>query len=296
MLSPVADAIREGRPVVALESSVIAQGLPDPANRRAWERMTRAVERAGAVPAVAAVVRGRAQFGLEADALERFLARTGVRKAAARDLGVLAALGADGATTVSGTLALARLADIPVFATGGIGGVHVEPDYDESSDLVELSRSPCVVVCAGAKSILDLPATLERLDSLGIAVVGYRCDEFPGFFTAHTDLRVPWRLETPEAIADAFRAHRALRRPGALLVVQPPPAETALPQDVVERAVRAALAQARIRGVRGAEVTPVLLAAIERETEGRSLATNLDLLEANAGLAAAIAVAIATAR
>lgn len=293
LLSPVADAVREGRPVVALESSVLAQGLPDPANRRAWERMSRAVERGGAVPAVAAVVRGRPQFGLEPEALERFLARTGVHKAAARDLGILAALGADGATTVSATLALARLAGIPVFATGGIGGVHVEPDYDESADLVELARTPCVVVCAGAKSILDLPATLERLDTLGVAVVGYRCDELPGFFTAHTDLPLPWRLETPEAIADAFRAHRALGRPGAMLVVQPPPADAALPRDVVERAVRAALAQARIRGVRGAEVTPVLLAAIERETEGRSLAANLSLLEANAALAAAIAVALA---
>lgn len=296
MLSPVADAVREGRPVVALESSVIAQGLPDPANRRAYERMTRAVERGGAVPAVAAVVRGQAQFGLDDEALERFLARTGVHKAAARDLGVLAALRADGATTVSATLALARLAGIPVFATGGIGGVHVEPDYDESSDLIELSRSQGIVVCAGAKSILDLEATLERLDTLGVPVIGYRCDELPGFFTAHTDLPVPWRLETPEAVADAFRAHRALGRPGALLVVQPPPADAALPKDVVERAVRAALAQARIRGVRGSDVTPVLLAAIEKETEGRSLATNLALLEANAALAAAIAVALAARR
>jgi pseudouridine-5'-phosphate glycosidase len=296
LLSPVADALRDGRPVVALESSVLAQGLPEPANARAFERMTRAVERAGGTPAVAAIVRGRAQFGLDGDDLARFLARTGVHKAGARDLGVLAALGADGATTVSATLAMAGLAGIDVFATGGIGGVHHEPDYDESADLVELARTSCVVVCAGAKSILDLPATLERLDTLGVAVVGYRCDELPGFFTAHTDLPLPWRLETAEAIAEAFLAQRALGRPGALLVVQPPPAEVALPRDVVDRAVRAAHTQARIRGVRGGGVTPFMLAAVEKETEGRSLNTNLALLDANAALAGAIAGALAVRR
>ena len=296
LLSPVAEALRDGRPVVALESSVLAQGLPEPANARAGERMVRAVERTGAVPAIAAVVHGRAQFGLEGDDLARFLARTGVHKAGARDLGVLAARGADGATTVSATLALAAIAGIDVFATGGIGGVHHEPDYDESADLVELARTSCVVVCAGAKSILDLAATLERLDTLGVAVVGYRCDELPGFFPAHTDLPLPWRLETADAIADAFLAQRALGRPGALLVVQPPPADVALPRDVVDRAVRAAHTQARIRGVRGAGVTPFLLSAIDKETEGRSLNTNLALLEANAALAGAIAGALAARR
>lgn len=255
--------------------------------------MTRGVRGAGAEPAAAAIVRGRAQFGLDGEDLERFLARTGVHKAAARDLGLLAATGGDGATTVSATLALARLAGIAVFATGGIGGVHQEPDYDESSDLVELARTSCIVVCAGAKSILDLEATLERLDTLGVAVVGYRCDELPGFFTASTGLPLPWRLDEPAAIAAAFAAHRALGRPGAMLVVQPPPADVALPRDVVDRVVRAAHTQARIRGVRGAGVTPFMLAAIEKETEGRSLATNLGLLEANAALAGAIAAALA---
>jgi pseudouridylate synthase len=255
--------------------------------------MTRGVQHAGAVPAPAAVVRGRAQFGLEGDDLARFLARDGVHKAAARDLGLLVARGADGATTVSATLALAQQAGISVFATGGIGGVHQEPDYDESSDLVELARSSCVVVCAGAKSILDLDATLERLDTLGVAVVGYQCDELPGFFTASTGLPVPWRLDNPADIAAAFAAHRALGRPGAMLVVQPPPADVALPRDVVDRVVRAAHTQARIRGVRGAGVTPFMLSAIEKETEGRSLATNLALLEANATLAGHIAMALA---
>lgn len=296
LLSPIADAVRDGRPVVALESSVIAQGLPEPANKRAYERMVRAVETHGAVPAVAAVARGVVQFGLDGDDLERFFARTGVRKAGARDLGLLVATKADGATTVSATLAMAKLAGIDVFATGGIGGVHHEPDYDESADLVELARTPCVVVCAGAKSILDLPATLERLDTLGVAVVGYRCDELPGFFTAHTDLPLPWRLDSADDIAAAFLAQRALGRPGALLVVQPPPADVALPRDVVERAVRGAHTQARIRGVRGSAVTPFMLAAIEKETEGRSLNTNLALLDANAALAAEIAVSIAARR
>ncbi len=296
LLSPIADAVRDGRPVVALESSVIAQGLPEPANKRAYERMVRAVESRGAVPAVAAIAKGAVQFGLDGDDLERFFARIGVHKAGARDLGLLVATKGDGATTVSATLAMAKLAGISVFATGGIGGVHHEPDYDESADLVELARTPCVVVCAGAKSILDLPATLERLDTLGVAVVGYRCDELPGFFTAHTDLPLPWRLDTVDDIAAAFLAQRALGRPGALLVVQPPPADVALPRDVVERAVRGAHNQARIRGVRGSAVTPFMLAAIEKETEGRSLNTNLALLDANAALAAEIAVSIAARR
>ena len=174
LLEPVGKALRAGRPVVALESSVLAQGLPIPANREAATRMRRAIESRGAVPAIAAVVRGVAALGLEDDELERFLLRDGVRKVSARDLAPAIAAGADGATTVAGALALVALAGIRVFATGGIGGVHHEPDHDESADLAELARAPVVVVCAGAKSILDLPATLERLDSYGVTVVGYR--------------------------------------------------------------------------------------------------------------------------
>src|SRR5690606_15045351 len=208
------------------------------------------------------------------------------------DLPVAMALGQDGATTVAASLAICCAAGLPVFATGGIGGVHREPAYDESADLAELSRSPVVVVCAGAKSILDLPATLERLESLGVSVLGYRTDEFPGFFTSSTGLPVPARVESAAEIAAIARAARAVGRPGAILVVQPPPSAAALPADEVEAAVTAALAESRAAGLRGAALTPALLAAVERATGGRSLTANLALLEANAGLAAEIAVAL----
>jgi pseudouridine-5'-phosphate glycosidase len=285
----VAAALRDRRPVVALESSVLAQGLPVPANREAARRMTDAVRRRGAVPATTAVVRGAPTIGLEGDDLERFLRRDGVRKVSARDLAAAMASGADGATTVAATLQLARLAGLQVFATGGIGGVHREPAFDESADLLELARSPIVVVCAGAKSILDLPATLERLETLGVAIVGYRTDELPGFFTETTGLPVPGRVERAREIAERFAAERRLGRPGALVVVQPPPPGAALPRALVDEAVMRALAEARASGVRGAAATPFLLAAVERETGGRSLDANLALLEQNAALAAEIA-------
>ena len=288
-------ALAERRPVVALESSVLAQGLPIPANREAFDRMAAAVRAGGAEPAVTAVVRGVPTVSLDGEDLERFLRRDGVRKVSARDLGPACATGADGATTVAATLALATAAGIPVFATGGIGGVHREPPFDESADLPELARSPVVVVCAGAKSILDLPATLERLETLGVAVVGYGTDELPGFFTTGTGLPLPARADDPAQVARAFLAGRALGRPGALLVVQPPPADAALDRAEVDAAVAGALADARRQGVRGAATTPFLLAAVERATGGRSLRTNLALLERNAALAADVAVALARA-
>ena len=288
----VAAALRDRRPVVALESSVLAQGLPIPANREAARRVSDAIRSRGAIPATTAIVRGVPVLGLEGDDLQRFLARDGVRKVSARDLASALVSGADGATTVAATLLLARLGGVRVFATGGIGGVHREPAFDESADLVELARSPIVVVCAGAKSILDLPATLERLESLGVAVVGYRTDELPGFFTAETGLRVPARADDAAGIAALFAAERALGRPGALLVVQAPPADASLPRELVDGAVARAVDEARHAGVRGAGVTPFLLAAVERETDGRSLVANLALLEANAALAAEVAVAL----
>lgn len=294
-LSPeVATARASGRPVVALESSVLAQGLPVPANREAHRRMCAAVEARGAVPAVTAVVGGELRAGLHGDDLERFLRRDGVRKVSARDLPVAVAQRADGATTVAASLAVATAAGLPVFATGGIGGVHRDAPYDESADLVELGRSPVTCVCAGAKSILDLPATLERLETHGVTLVGYRTDEFPGFFTARTGLPVPARADSPAELAAIHRAARAMGRTGAILVVQAPPADAALAPREVEEAVREALADARAAGIRGAAVTPALLAAVERRTGGRSLAANLALLEANAALAAEIAVALAT--
>ncbi|HEU4566064.1 MAG TPA: pseudouridine-5'-phosphate glycosidase [Gemmatimonadaceae bacterium] len=288
----VRDALRAGRPVVALESSVLAQGLPVPANREAAVRMTAAVRRGGAVPAVTAVAGGVPAAGLEPDELERFLRRDGVAKVASRDVPVAMARRGDGATTVSASLLIARLSGLRVFATGGIGGVHREPAFDESADLVELARTPCVVVCAGAKSILHLPATMERLETLGVTVVGYRTSELPGFFTVGTGIPLPHRVETAAEIASVWEASCALGRPGAVLVVQPPPAAHALPAEVVEGAISRALDRARAEGVRGAAVTPFLLAAVERETGGRSLGANLALLESNAGLAAEIARAL----
>ena len=289
----VAAARAAGRPLVALESSVLAQGLPAPANREADRRMRAAVAARGAVPAVTAVVRGVPTLGLEGEALEHFLARDGVAKVSARDLPVTMAQGRDGATTVAAALVLAARGGLDVFATGGIGGVHREAPFDESADLAELARTSVVTVCAGAKSILDLPATLERLETLGVTVVGYGTDEFPGFFTARTGLPVPARVDTPAAVARILLAARALGRPGGVLVVQPPPASAALDPTLVASAVTEALATAATAGVRGPAVTPHLLAAVERATGGRSLAANLALLEANAALAAEIAVALA---
>jgi pseudouridine-5'-phosphate glycosidase len=291
----VAAALRDGRPVVALESSVLAQGLPIPANREAARLMAGAVRDNGATPAISAVVRGTATLGLEPDELDRFLRRDGVRKVSARDLPTVIVDRADGATTVAASLAVARLVSLPVFATGGIGGVHREPAYDESADLAELARTPMVVVCAGAKSILDLPATMERLETLGVLVVGYRTSDLPGFFTVSTGITLSARADTPAGVAELFRAQLALRRPGALLVVQPPPAAVALPQQVVDDAVTRALALARDEQMRGAAVTPYLLAEVERATGGRSLATNLALLAANAALAARVAVELSRA-
>lgn len=288
----VAAARRDGAAIVALESSVLAQGLPIPANAEADARVRAAVRARGAVPAVTAVVAGQPTLGLEDDELARFLRRDGIAKVSARDLPVVMARGGDGATTVAASLAIAAAAGIPVFATGGIGGVHREPAFDESADLLELARVPVVTVCAGAKSILDLPATLERLETLGVTLLGYQTDEFPGFFTRSTGLAVPARVESAAEVADVYRHARRLGRSAGVLVVLPPPARAALGREEVERAVAEALDEARTSGVRGAAVTPFLLAAVQRATGGRSLAANLALLEANAALAAELAVAL----
>ncbi len=289
----MSSALDHGHALVALESSVLAQGLEPPHNRDAAQRMSAAVIAAGATPAITAVVRGVPVLGLEDEDLERFLRRDGVRKVSARDLGIAMADGADGATTVAATLVLAALAGVEVFATGGIGGVHRDAPFDESADLVELSRTPVLVVCAGAKSILDLPATLERLETLGVPVVGCGTDELPGFFSASTGLSLTCRLDRPAQIARAWRAHRALGRRSAMVVVQPPPAAFAIPAGIVEEATRAALQAASTAGIRGAAVTPYLLAQVQQRTDGRSVQANLALLEANARLAGEIAVALA---
>lgn len=292
VLPHVARALDAGEAVVALESSVLAQGLPMPANREAAERMVAGVQRGGAIAAITAVVAGVATLGLEHEELERFLARTGVRKVSSRDLGVAAAQRADGATTVAASLCIAAAAGVEVFATGGIGGVHRGAPFDESTDLGELARTPMIVVCAGAKSILDLPATLERLETLGVAVVGYRTDELPGFFTRSTGLRLTARADSADEIAAMHLASRALGRGQATLVVQPLPEDVALEPGLVDSAVAEALAEAERSGIRGAATTPFLLGAVLRATGGRSLSANLGLLEENAFLAGAVATAL----
>ena len=287
-------ATARGLPLVALESSVLAQGLLPPHNRTAAERMVGAIAARGAAAAITAVVHGTPTVGLEPAELERFLARDGVSKVSARDLSHVMLAGTDGATTVAGTLAICALAQLSVFATGGIGGVHQDAPFDESADLVELARTQAIVVCAGAKSILDLPATLERLETLGVSVVGYRTNELPGFFVAETGLGLSHSVQTAADIAALWRNHLAVGRPGALVVMQPLASEFALDKSVVEHATATALSEARIHNVRGGAVTPFLLAEIERLTEGRSVAANLALLEANATLAAEIATALTT--
>jgi pseudouridylate synthase len=289
----VARALSERRAIVALESSVFAQGLPAPANADAARRMTSAIEKMGAVPAIAAVVAGKAQFGLTGEDLARFLARDGVAKVSARDIPAAMLGSRDGATTVAGTLSLMALTPIRVFATGGIGGVHREPQFDESADLAELARTPVIVVCSGAKSILDLEATTERLESLGIVVAGYRTSEMPGFFFADTGIPLALTVTTPDEIARLLALHRSLGRSQAIVVMQPPPAEHAVRRANIERALDTALDDARRHGVRGGAVTPYLLTAVERGSGGRTVAANVALLEANAALAAEIALACA---
>ncbi len=291
----VADALAAGRPVVALESSVFAQGLPVPANREACERMVEAIVSHGATPAVTAVVGGRLVVGLADAEVERFLRREGIVKVGARDLAAAATLGVDGATTVSASLVLAERAGIAVFATGGIGGVHRGDALDESADLIELSRVSVICVCAGAKAILDLRATAERLETLSVAVLGFRTDWFPEFYCAGTTIPVSWKVGSPDQIARVYARHVSLGMPGAVLVVNPPPEAFRLDKAVVDRAVDAALAQVRRAGIAGRGVTPALLESVERETSGASLQTNIALLESNAALAARIAVALAAA-
>jgi len=293
-LAPAVDAaLRTGRPVVALESSVFAQGLPAPHNAEAAARMNAAILETGAEPAITAVVRGRAVAGLAPDELARFLIGAGIAKASARDLGPAMAGGRDAATTVAASLVLCHASGIHVFATGGIGGVHREPAFDESADLIELARTPIIVVCAGAKSVLDLPATVERLETLGITVIGYRTSEFPGFHYSSTGIPVPSRLDDVAAIVAAYRAQRSLGHPAAVVVVQSPPAEAALDRTEVEAAIDRSLAAARKAGIRGSAVTPWLLSELSRATDGRTLRVNLALLAANARLAAELAVCLA---
>ncbi len=287
-------ALDSGRAVVALESTVIAHGLPYPRNLEVAREMEAIVRAGGAQPATIGVVGGRPTIGLDDATIERFATAEGVLKLARRDLAVAIATGRDGATTVAGTMALARAAGIEVFATGGIGGVHrgARDSWDISGDLTELSRTPVLVVCAGAKSILDLPATLEMLETLAVPVVGYRTDEFPAFYSTSSGLRVTARADSPAEAAAIWRAHRRFGGGSGMLLVVPPPAESALPPEEIETALTQALAEADRRRIHGAEVTPFLLSALKDRTGGRSLEANVALLRNNARVAAEVAVAL----
>jgi pseudouridylate synthase len=291
----VAAALAARRPVVALESTVLAHGLPRPRNLEVGRGMEAAVRAAGCVPATVGVVAGVPTVGLADGELVRLATADGVLKLSTRDLAVPVARVADGATTVAATMWLAVRAGIRVFATGGIGGVHRGGDRDVSADLAELARTPMLVVCAGAKSVLDLPATREALETAGVLVAGWGTDELPAFYSAESGLAVDVRVDSAAEAAALWRAHRNLGLPGALLLCAPPPPEAALPAEEVERAISAALEGARREGVRGKAVTPYLLRAVSAATGGRSLEANAALLLNNARVAAEVAAAVAEA-
>lgn len=288
----IAAAIAAKQPMVALESTVIAHGLPFPQNVEVARAMEALIRAGGAVPATIGVVAGVATVGLADATLDRFAQAKDVRKLARRDIPLCLADGAYGATTVSATMALAHQVGIEVFATGGIGGVHrdARTSFDISADLTELAKTPVIVVCAGAKSILDLPATLEYLETLSVPVYGYQTDEFPAFYSAQSGLRVN-RAADVQTIARAWRAHRALGGGGMIVAVPPPPAFS-LDAASIEQHIQQALAQAAAAGVRGQAVTPFLLNAMLQQTSGESMRTNMALLENNARVAAQIAVAL----
>lgn len=288
----VAEARTAGRPIVALESTIIAHGLPRPRNLETAQALEQTVRDEGAVPATIAVARGRIHVGLEAALLAEIAAADDVAKLSRRDLPARIASGRLGATTVAGTMIAARLAGISVFATGGIGGVHrgAERDFDVSADLEELARTPVSVVCSGAKSILDLPKTLEVLETKGVPVFGWQTDEFPAFFCRSSGLPVPMRCDSLEALAKALLVQRQLGYPGGALIVNPIPAEAALSEELIEGAIHEALDVAAKAGIGGKEVTPFLLARIVELTQGRSVDANVALVLGNARLAARLAV------
>ena len=291
----VRDALEARRGVVALESTVIAHGLPHPRNLQVARELEDEVRAHGAVPATVGVVAGTPIVGLSAADVERLGTAEGVLKLSTRDLAVPVARGLDGATTVAATMWLAHRAGVAVFATGGIGGVHRGEAHDVSADLTELGRTPMVVVCAGAKAILDLAATREALETAGVLVVGFGTDELPAFYSRESGIPVDVRADTADEVAALWSAHRALAAPGAILLCVPPPAGHALPAAEVERAIGDALLEAEARGIRGKEVTPFLLSSVAERTGGRSLEANVALLRNNARTAAAVAAAMASA-
>jgi pseudouridine-5'-phosphate glycosidase len=294
----VAAALAAGRPVVALESTILTHGMPHPDNLKMARDVEAIIRAEGAEPATIAVLNGRIRVGLDDADLERLSRVEAARKLSRADLAFAVAEGSTGGTTVAATMLIARLAGIDVFATGGIGGVHAgaEASFDESADLAELGRTDVIVVCAGAKAILDLPKTFERLESLGVPVVGYGTDTLPAFWSRESPIDSPLRLDSPEAIARFELARRAIGgEPGGMLIANPVPWAAEIPASEMAGTIARAQSDASAAGVHGKDVTPYLLQRILELTDGRSLATNIALVEHNARLASRIAVALADA-
>ena len=287
-------ALDEGRPVVALESTIISHGMPYPQNVETALNVEKIIREHGATPATIAVIGGRLKAGLSPEEID-YLGKTGpaVAKASRRDLPVLVAEGRDGATTVTTTMIIAHMAGISVFATGGIGGVHrgAQQTFDISADLEELARTPVMVVCAGAKSILDLGLTLEYLETKGVPVIGYGTSELPAFYTPHSGFSVDYRMDTPQELAAAFATQNALGFRGGMLVTNPIPDEYAMPAEVINGAIDQAFAECNEKGIHGKETTPFLLARVSELTGGDSLESNIQLVFNNARLAAKTAAA-----
>ena len=289
-----AEAIAAGKPVVALESTIISHGMPYPQNVETALKVEEIVRANGAVPATIGVIGGRLKAGLTPDEIEYFGKKgTAITKASRRDLAVLCARGEDGATTVTTTMIGAALAGIRVFATGGIGGVHrgAETTMDISADLEELANTPVLVVCAGCKSILDLGLTLEYLETHGVPVIGYGTEKLPAFYTRESEFRVDYRMDTPEEIARAFRTQNELNFRGGMLVTNPIPEKYSMDPAVINHAIEEAIEACKAAGIHGKETTPFLLAKVKELTGGDSLDSNIQLVFNNARLAAQIAKA-----
>ena len=295
----VAQALAQGRPVVALESTIISHGMPYPQNVETALQVEEIVRANGAVPVTIAILGGRLKAGLTRDEIA-YLGKRGlaVAKASRRDLAALVAKGADGATTVTTTMMIAHMAGIPIFATGGVGGVHrgAETTMDVSADLQELAQTGVTVVCAGAKAILDLKRTLEYLETHGVPVLGYQTEELPAFYTRTSGLKVDYRVDSPEELAQMMKIHRELGLKSGILVTNPIPREYAMDADAINAVIDQAIQEAEEKGVQGKEVTPFLLAKVKDITGGHSLEANIRLVFHNAKLAARTAVAYSKIR
>ena len=293
----VAAALKAGKPVVALESTIISHGMPYPQNVETALNVERIVRENGAVPATIAVIGGRLKAGLSAEEIEYFGKKgQAIAKASRRDLAVLCARGEDGATTVTTTMIIAHMAGIKVFATGGIGGVHrgAETTMDISADLEELGQTPVMVVCAGAKSILDIGLTLEYLETKGVPVIGYGTETLPAFYTRESDFGVDYRIDTSAELAAAFKASNDMGLKSGMLVANPIPEEFAMPKATIDAAIAQAVAESVEKGIKGKETTPFLLARVAELTGGDSLASNIQLVYNNAKVAAQTAAVYAT--